>query len=181
MAKTPTKILGAVSGYQVSQLTKELAERYIQKILALVNLIPLIHHTAEEVLADKKMERILYAKWDHSLVIFDKDTPMGVLIAYERASENNDQYPYNSININELVIGPTYRNQGLGKNLLSFFFNWSSQVGMVKLDGKLRYSIQTNSDPSNLYVQKLYESFGFKKRTTKTYVNRIDYIYGLDT
>lgn len=165
----------------IKKLSREFAEQYADDICETLDQIQLTEkHTKEKLLADKKGERILYAKWDHSLIALDKGNNFaGIIIGYERVSEGNSQYPSNSIYLNDIAVSINFQRRGLGKFLVKEWLNFNKKVGYKELNGKLRFSVQTNKEEWNSHVQHLYESAGFKKIAEKQYENRIDNVYSL--
>ncbi len=127
----------------------------------------------------KKEGRIFYGKWNHSLILLDKQKIIGVIIGYERESENNEQYPENTIYISELGIYKPYQKKGLGRKLLQTFLKYNQQAGFKHLKGILNFSVQTNSAQFNQHVVNIYKSLGFKKRALKEYSNQVYVILGL--
>lgn len=170
-------IFKEVSGFTPKILTKSIAKLFAVDLARLASQIPLVKYTEHEILAENKGKRIFFGKWDHSLVLFDGPRPIGLIIGYERMSEDNDQYPENTLYISELAIDHNYRRKGLAKQLLERFFDMNKNIKYKYLNGKFNFSVQTNSADWNKHVQNLYLSFGFTKRTTKVYPDRVDYIY----
>lgn len=172
----------SVHNFKVYQLTKNLAEKYLEDIISALDLIPEVDpHTPEDVLSENSRGRILHAKWDHSLIVLTTDGAFaGLLIGYERESEENEQYPSHSIYISGLAVSKNFQGKGLGKFILQTWINQCKEERFIELDGKLRLSVQTNKESWNIHVQKLYESFGFKKISEKQYGNRSDNVYSLD-
>lgn len=167
------------NGYAVFVLSKEIAKKHISEIVDLANQIPKVSHkTEKDILSEVKDDKVLYGKWKHSLIGFKGKDVFGIIIGYERRAEGNEQYPYNTIYINEFVVSKNYRKKGLGKKLLESFIKNSSELGFLSLEGDLNFSVQTNSAKWNDYVMRLYESFGFQERAKKEYENRIDVVYG---
>lgn len=175
-------LIASYHEFHLERLTKMLAEKYAEDIVTALDQIPMTDsHTKDKLLADKKGDRILYAKWEHSLIALDdKNSFAGIIVGYERKSEGNEQYPYNSIYLNDLAVGVNFQKRGLGRVLVNEWLKFNKKVGFKELDGSLRFSIQTNKADWNLHVQKLYESVGFKKIAEKAYDNRIDNVYFLD-
>lgn len=166
----------------VAPFNPELAKKYHDEICKALDLIPEVEpHTLEHLLMEHKGERILHKKWDHSFILLDGDQFVGIAIGYEREAEGNDQFPKHSLYMNDLAISENYQKQGLGKFLLKLWLEKNTQIGFLELDGALRFSVQTNSADWNSHVQKLYESFGFKKIAEKEYDNRTDNVYVLET
>lgn len=161
-------------------LTKEIAVKYSAELASLADLIPQVSYSDKEILAESKGGRIFYGKWDHSLVLFDVNKPVAVIISYERKSEGNDQYPQNTLYISELAVDKHYQGKGIARKLIQYYLEYNNKIGMKYLEGKLNYSIQTNSADWNAHVQNLYKSFGFIQRATKKYEDRTDVILGLE-
>ena len=161
-------------------LTKQLAERYIVELTALANQIPLVDYTAEDLLSEHKGDRQLPGKWSHSLITLIDGEPVAFVMAYERESESNEQYPENTIYLSELAVAEKHQGKGLAKDLLRTFFEMNNNIGLQFLEGSLNYSLQTNSADWNQGVVNLYKSFGFKERATKNYPNRTDLVLSAD-
>lgn len=167
------------SPVEIEKLTKELATAHIGDLVGLANQIPGVKYTAQDVLADHKGPRDMHGKWDHSLAVFEGGRPIGLLMAYEREAEGNEQYPENTLYLSELAVSEDHRGQGIAKDMLRELFTKSNnESGFQVLSGELNYSVQTNSADWNSRVVELYESFGFKKRATKEYPNRTDVVLG---
>jgi GNAT superfamily N-acetyltransferase len=165
--------------YDVKPLTHALVFRHLSELTALANLIPEVEISPEEILADRKDDRELLGKWDHSLGVFDGDQPIAFVVGYERRGEGNAQYPSDTLYVNELSVSQDHQRQGIAKALLSHFFDYNTREGFKHLDGPFNYSIQTNSADWNHHVVALYESFGFRTRATKAYDNRTDVVMGM--
>ena len=164
--------------FELRQLTKELVEHYQVDICKALDQIPLVDpHTLDDLLMKKKGDRILYKKWDHSFILLDGDKFVGIVVGYERDAEDNEQYPFNSIYMNDLAVSSDYQKKGLGRFLVGEWLKMNTEIGFLELGGDLQFSVQTNSAEFNLHVQKLYESFGFRKIAEKQYDNRTDNVY----
>lgn len=168
--------LPPIDGYQVKLLDKATAERNIDVITRMFNNIPLVHYTASEVLEETKGTRIMHRKWEHSLVVFDGDRLIALVVGYERDAEGNDQYPQNTLYISELVVDEDYQRKGIARNLLRRFIAYNTQLGFIDLDGELNFSVQTNQAEFNKHVQDLYKGIGFEQRAIKVYENRTDIV-----
>lgn len=159
-------------------LTKSVAEECTDRLVELANLIPQVDYTRIDILAEQKGDRALHGKWDHSFAVTKDGRIIGFIMAYERAREDNEQYPKNTLYISELAVAPEHQGQGIAKNLLDHFFTENNALGLLHLDGSLTYSLQTNSADWNSKVMRLYESYGFRQRATKEYSNRVDVVMG---
>lgn len=167
--------------FKVYKLTRALAKEFIADIVIALDLIPQADkHTATEVLADKRGERVFYAKWDHSFVMLnDGGDFVAVIIGYERESENNNQYPDNCIYLSELAVAAKFQKRGIGKFLCQLWIDYNKRIGFQMLKGDLKFCVQTNNSDWNIHVQRLYESFGFQKTGKKQYGKRTDNIYSI--
>lgn len=167
--------------FKIIPLTRSLAKQYAGDICQSLDQIPNVDpHTPDQLLQEKKGDRVLYKKWDHSFILLRLGKFVGVIIGYERKSESNDQYPHNSIYLNHLAIAKEFQRQGLGRYLIQEWLTRNKKIGFLELKGKLRFSVQTNKETWNQHVQSLYESFGFKKVSEKVYGNRTDNVYLLN-
>lgn len=169
--------INSINSYTVFLLNKETAEKYIKEITSLVNKIPLVEYTEENILAEAKEKRIFYGKWEKSLIVFDNDKPIAILIGYEREAEENDLYPENSLYISELAVDKDYRQQGIARELIKIFLDNNKKF--FYLYGDIVYSVQTNSADWNNHVKKLYGKFGFRNIGVKEYDNRTDVVLKL--
>lgn len=154
-----------MSAYNFYPLTQEIAHKYSREILHALDQIPQVEkHTHEQLMADKKEERILYSKWRHSTIALTHDHECaGIAIGYERAKENNEHYPEHCIYLSDFAVAEKYQRQGLGKALLKEWTHYNMKIGFLDLVGPLRFAVQTNAASWNRHVQALYESVGFKK------------------
>lgn len=168
------KKVGKINEFSVFKLTKKIAEKHASTLAQIADQIPLVDYSGKEILAEKKGDRVLRGKWDHSLIVFDQSSPIAFIIGYERKKEDNNQYPENSLYISELGVLKTYQRQGIGRQLVKLFLELNKEL--LRLDGKIIYSIQTNSADFNQHVQDLYKSFGFTHQANKEYDNRTDVV-----
>jgi ribosomal protein S18 acetylase RimI-like enzyme len=169
--------INRIGRYNVYRLDKKIAFDYSEAIVQLANTIPLVSYNEKDILAESKPGRIFHGKWEHSLIVFDHNKPIAIIIGYEREKEGNNQYPENSIYISELAVDENYRQQGIARELVKKFLDFNESF--LHLEGDLMFSIQTNSASWNQHVINLYRSFGFKKTATKKYDNRVDMILKL--
>lgn len=165
---------------KIIPLTEELSKKYINEIIIMANLIPLVEYFQSDILSDKKGERELFGKWEHSLICLEGDKPIGIIIGYERKSEKNEHYPCDTIYISELAVKEDSQGKGIGRKLIDEFLEYNKKIGMAHLDGPINFSVQTNAAEWNNHVIGLYESFGFKERARKEYDNRTDVVMGLE-
>lgn len=168
------KKVGKINTFSVCRLTRELAEEHASTLAQIADQIPLVDYTEKDILAENKGDRILHGKWDHSLIVFDQSKPIAFIVGYERKKEKNNQYPENSLYISELGVLKTYQKQGIGKQLVKLFLELNKKL--LYLDGRMIYTIQTNSADFNQHVHDLYKSFGFTHQANKEYDNRTDVV-----
>lgn len=175
-------IIDSFGEFNIYPLTKELAKEHMQGILEALDLIPMVDkHNEDDVLLEKTGERVFHAKWEHSLIALTLNGDYaGVIIGYEREKEENLQYPENSIYISSFAISNRHQKKGLGKFLCATWLEYNKKKGFLELEGKLKFTVQTNKAEWNSYVQRIYESLGFKKTAEKKYENRTDNIYSLN-
>lgn len=166
--------INIIGKYDVCRLDEKTASTHAKSIARLANLIPLVDYSEFNILAESKEGRIFHGKWDHSLIVFDQDRPIAVIVGYERDKEDNYQYPENSIHVGLLAVDENYRRQGIAHELVGQFLDCNKSL--LHLKGKPIYSIQTNSADWNQHVIDLYRSFGFRQIATKNYDNRIDVV-----
>lgn len=171
------KKINAIGKYDVCQLNKKTASHYAKTIAQLADSIPLVTYTEKDVLSESKPGRIFYGKWEHSLIVFDQNKPIAIVVGYEREKEDSDQYPENSIYISELAVDYNYRGHGLARELVKSFLDFNKSF--LYLNGDLVFSVQTNSADWNQHVINLYKSLGFEQFATKQYDNRTDIILKL--
>ena len=79
------------NNYKIEVLSKKFCESNIEKILDILKLIPNSNYKKEDILAENKEERVLYGKWEYSLVILNDKDIVGILIGYEREKEKKDE------------------------------------------------------------------------------------------
>lgn len=163
-----------IKSYQIVKLDKKLCAENIEDILDLLREIPDSDYEIEDILIEKKRERILYGKWEYSLAVLDNKKIIGILIGYEREKEKSGIYSNNCFYINEVAVSKKYRGQELGKSLLKLFIE---QITEYKyLTGNLIIRIQTKNSLDNKKVIELYQSIGVKKIGIKRYQNKEDIV-----
>lgn len=169
--------IAKIDQYSVIALDKKIAEQYSREFVAILNLIPQVTYSESDLLAEEKKGVFLYGKWELSIALFDKEKPIGILIVYERPAEENDIYPEPSLYINCISIHEDYQRQGLGRKMMRLFLDHHSiQSSPRHIPGVISCSVQTNSDPTNAHVRRLYESLGFMVKGMKKYENRVDLV-----
>lgn len=163
------KLLEQYNGIEIYRLDKEIAIRYSLDILNLLKLIPKSKYKLEDIVSDVKKDRIMYGKWDYSLIAIKEQRLVGVLIGYERKKDG--VYLENCFYINEIAV--CIHKIGLGKKLIEMFLENSKYF---YLDGDLKFRIQTEDSYENRKVIKLYHSIGFVNVGKKVYKEKTDLI-----
>jgi ribosomal protein S18 acetylase RimI-like enzyme len=163
-----------IGDYVVLPLTKEMAVRYQTILTELANLIPKVHYTVQDILAESSAKRNFLEKWKHSLIVFAGKNPVAFIMGYERRAEDHPGYRENSIYISELAVDSSYQGQGIAKSLLKVFFEYNPRFFHLK--GKIVYTVQTNAASWNQPVINLYQSFGFCRAGHRYYENRTDVV-----
>lgn len=167
--------------FKIYALNEDLIKHYSKDICDSLDQIPLVEkHTQERLFMMQKGERKLHKKWEHSLIALYNNEYAGIIVGYERESENNVQYPRDSIYLNDLAVHTKFQNKGLGRFLVDCWLKHNKGVGFLTLTGTLVFSVQTNTADWNKHVQNLYTSFGFHKIAEKIYENRTDNVYVLE-
>lgn len=163
-----------IKNYKFCKLTKKICIEKGEKILELLKTIPNSNYKLEDLFLEKKGERILYGKWEHSLVVLDDENVVGVLIGYEREKESEGVYIDNCFYVNEIAVSKKYKGQEIGKSLLEMFIQNVKKYNY--LDGELKIRIQTTNSEDNKKVIELYKKVGFKERGIKKYPLKEDII-----
>lgn len=171
------KFLAKYDIFSLYRLDKETAEKYSNEILYLLKNIPDSEYNISHVTAENKGNRILYGKWEHSLIIFYKNKPVGILIGYERKKEENSLYPENCFYINEISIDKDFQKYGLGSYLMKYFLNDVREYKYLK--GKRIFKVQTTDSIENIKVINFYKKFGFLVVGRKKYPFKYDLVMEL--
>lgn len=151
----------------VKQLTQKLCIKYKQEILDIINIIPYIHWTAEDLFSNR--EDLYKRKWNYSYIVFDReDNIIGVLIAYFRISD--EKHIFDSLYIHRLAIVSEYQHRGIGTKLLNYFINKS----FMEIPWLLNISVQTNNNLGNSNVISFYHKIGFRDMYNIYYQNKTD-------
>lgn len=163
-----------INNYKCCKLTKKICIEKGEKILELLKTIPNSNYKLEDLFSEKKGERVLYGKWEHSLIVLDDENVVGVLIGYEREKESEGVYIDNCFYVNEIAVSKKYKGQEIGKFLLEMFIQNVKKYNY--LDGELKIRIQTTNSEDNKKVIELYKKVGFKERGIKKYPLKEDII-----
>ena len=153
----------------VKHLTFEFCQKHCDRILKIVNIIPHIFWTSDDLFSQD--EDFYRNKWNYSYVILDrKNKIIGVLISYFRISD--EKHIFDSLYLHRFAIAPEFQNMGIGKEVLRYFITTSYQ----SIPWLLNISVQTNDSPDNEYVIKFYNNLGFRKMYRIPYPNKVDWL-----
>ena len=152
--------------FYIKPLSEELCKIHCEEILEIINIIPYIHWTEEELFLDKDFFK---NKWLYCLVVTDSNHKIiGVLIAYFRLADDN--HIIDSLYLHKLAIKPEYQNKGIGTELIKYFISKS----YTEITWLWNISVQTNDEIKNKYVIDFYQKAGFSKYYNIEYANKID-------
>jgi ribosomal protein S18 acetylase RimI-like enzyme len=150
----------------IKTLTRAFAEAHVDRLTQLLNRIPLLDYTADDVLAEvSSRAKPLTDKWRQSLVAVNGDEVIGVLIAYVKRADS-PYYPEDSCYLSEIAIDERWERRGIARTMTE---QWLSNT-----KGSLPHSLQTNSAESNQPVADFYRRLGFEEVSSKAYDNRVD-------
>lgn len=157
----------------VEELTDSFCKIYCKDLLDLINIIPHIHWSHDELLSHK--DDLYGNKWNYSYVVKNsKKEIIGVLIAYFRMADN--KHIFDSLYIHKFAIAPQYQMKGIGTEVLNKFI----QNSFAEIPWLLNISVQTNLSFSNEYVIRFYKSLGFKEMYNITYPDKTDLLLLLE-
>lgn len=170
------KKLTKYNEFDIYLLEKEVCKKYSYEILSLLKNIPFTNYKLEDFINDTKRNKILYGKWEYSLVAFKKEKLVGILIGYEKEKDYKE-YPKNCFYINEISISSDVQGKWLGKFLLNYFIKKTEIFHY--LEGNPIIRIQTTNKKENEKVISLYKKIGFKEVGIKKYPLKDDLILEL--
>ena len=153
-------------------LTKEFAEKHIDKLIELQNTIPDVNWEPSQLLRDRwddgdygrSGEKVFLAKWEHSIVaVDDAGNPIGLLLAYERpADEEMKKVGRGSLYIHGFAVDPQWQRRGVGKIMMRQVAKNLIDNGFQKIDKDKDPVITVKLDKNTSYLKEVYESFGFE-------------------
>lgn len=157
----------------VKKLSREFCCKYGKKLLSLINTIPHITWSMDDLLSQS--EDFYGNKWNYSYVIMNGQCEIiGVIIAYFRISDK--KHIFDSLYLHKFVIEPNFQKKGIGTFALHYFVKKSFQ----DIPWLLNISVQTNDSPSNKYVIKFYHNIGFQDMYHIVYSNKTDILMLLE-
>lgn len=165
--------IDGVGELTITQLSKEYCINNANTIIELVNIIPYIHWSIEDLLSQK--EDYYGNKWNYSYAITNRDEDIiGIIIAYFRISD--EKHIFDSIYIHRVAVAPKYQNKGIGTRALKYFINKSFK----EIPWLLNITLQTNDEYRNIRIINFYSFLGFKRMYNLTYPNKIDVLMLLE-
>lgn len=156
----------------VEKLSSTFCNLYSQELLEIVNIIPHINWTKNDLLS--QTEDFYQNKWNYSYVIKTKGIIIGILIAYFRIADN--RHIFDSLYIHRFAINRNYQNKGIGTIVLKHFV----QDSFAEIPWLLNISLQTNNEKKNDYVINFYKKIGFKDMYKIQYPDKEDILFLLE-
>lgn len=150
----------------VEKLSQSFCDCNSNELLQIINTIPHIHSTKEDLLSQD--EDYYKNKWNYSYIIKCQDKIIGVLIAYFRIADN--RHIFDSLYIHRFAVIDEYQKIGIGTTVLKHFI----QDSFAEITWLLNISIQTNNEPKNDYVIRLYKKIGFEEMYKIQYPDKED-------
>lgn len=155
-----------MTNVDILPLTKDRAEAECERIAELLNRIPLLDYTNEDVLSEVSYRgKPLTGKWDQSLIAVAGDQIVAVLIAHQKQADP-PWYPEDSCYLSEVVTDSEWEGRGIARQLTE---RWLASTAHLA-----PHSLQTNSRAENQPVIDFYKRMGFEEVARKEYDNRID-------
>jgi len=157
----------------INKLSFQYCKEHKEEILEIINIIPYINWTSQELLSQ---EQDYYGnKWKYSYVITNSENKIiGILIAYFRIADQ--KHIFDSLYIHKFAIIAEYQNIGIGTEVLKHFVSKS----FAEIPWLLNISCQTNDNINNVKVLNFYRNVGFKDMYNVTYPNKTDMLLLLE-
>lgn len=118
--------------------------------------------TQEYLLAARKPNGTpLYAKWHHSAILHREQTPIGVMIGYERPATHGDPlYENAELHLGILAVAETEEGHGFATRMVRSFTDHAIHEGRFRaISGAIEYIGLTVPD-ENENASRLYKGFG---------------------
>jgi len=127
----------------INKLSFQYCKEHKEEILEIINIIPYINWTSQELLSQ---EQDYYGnKWKYSYVITNSENKIiGILIAYFRIADQ--KHIFDSLYIHKFAIIAEYQNIGIGTEVLKHFVSKS----FAEIPWLLNISCQTNDNINNV-------------------------------
>ena len=162
-----------VGKLSIIQLSRDYCINNEKKIIDLINIIPYINWSIEELLSQK--EDYYGNKWNYSYAVVDEDEEIiGIIISYFRISDN--RHIFDSLYIHRVAVLPNFQNRGIGTHALQYFINKSFK----EIPWLLNITLQTNDEKRNEKVINFYKNLGFRRMYNLTYPDKIDILMMLE-
>lgn len=152
--------------YFIKHISKDMALRRHEEILSIINLIPYIHSSMNDLFEERNP---YYSKWEHSIGVFNlNDEIVGVLLAYYRKKDN--LHDFDSLYIHRFAVKKEFQKRGIGTKVITYFLKTNFDS-----NGSLDYiSIQTNKELQNQHVINFYRKIGFEDKYLIKYPDKLD-------
>jgi ribosomal protein S18 acetylase RimI-like enzyme len=132
---------------ELVKLTKALASAHAERIADLLNRIPLLTYTTDDVLAEVSHRgKALVGKWDQSIAVIRSDEVVAVLIAHQKKADP-PWYPVDSCYLSEIAVDSSAEGLGLARLMTESWLRDTQHLAP--------HSLQTNSSESNAAVRHL--------------------------
>lgn len=162
---------------EVTTLSKELGQKYIEQIVQLHNMIPFQKWNADDFFLEGDKRRIYKNKWEISSICFIKDTVVGICVAFldnETIINNINDFVY----LHRIAVLPEYRNQGIGTNMITYSCNRFKEVYSGENDKEVIVLTPIKSLNKTLFqnAEGFYLKVGFVKIGERNELEKIDSI-----
>lgn len=153
-------------------LTPEYCKDNCKEILEIINIIPHISWSTEELFFENDY---FGNKWNYSLAAVNSaNKVVGVLIAYFRMADN--RHILDSLYIHKLAVRKDYQDIGIGTEMLRYFIFQSYKC----IPWLLNITVQTNNSYENQYVIDFYKKMGFIDFYKIPYPDKTDILFVLE-
>lgn len=146
-------------------LSKDVALDLCDEIVSIINLIPHIQCSIEELFKEQNSD---HSKWESSIAAFNLNGEIiGVLLAYYR--KKDERHDIDSLYIHRFSVRKDYQNRGIGTKMMRYFLEYNFKNRDLK-----NITIQTNKELKNQYVIEFYRKIGFKDKYLIAYPDKLD-------
>ena len=181
MTKSANHVLAAPGSLQlpcgteltVIPLTRKRASQERETIRALTQLIPYVGETYDVLEPDRAKNPKFPEKWRLSVAALVGDQLVAVLVAYLR--ESSQTHPMMSVYLHRLAVFGQYQRKGIGSALVAY----AATTYFRHIPWLLSVSVQTNDEPGNQHVLRMYERLGFRRCKRVRYPNKTDWLLDL--
>ena len=159
----------------VTVLDERGARQAAGPIASLLDQVPLVTWTEEDVIADHRPSEELIGKWELSRVATNDGAVVGVLLSHVRRAAP-PWYPRPVCYLAGLAVSSHLQGLGIGRQLVEGWVQDAATSPLLVAHAVEELAVQTNAADWNERVQKLYERAGFAVTGSKTYSNRTDVV-----